>query len=188
MNHRTGRPRVYSIAPIEGFANPDVAFHAAWIAELRERVVDQIGGLPIDALNYVAGDTKLSVARLARHLAWGEASWMGRLGSPHTADALDRALTSDALSAFDADPAPAKSADELIAPIRRVADEITNPQLATMTDLDASILDDGTTVLGVLMHLEWHWVYHSGQIGLLQFERGHDYEWTMHRPMVPRRP
>ena len=35
------------------------------------------------------------------------------------------------------------------------------------------------TVRGVLMHLVWHWTYHSGQVGLLRRLWGHArYKWT----------
>ena len=46
MTHRTGRPRRYDLAPVLGYANASVALLSAWISELRERVIDQVIGLP----------------------------------------------------------------------------------------------------------------------------------------------
>jgi uncharacterized damage-inducible protein DinB len=38
------------------------------------------------------------------------------------------------------------------------------------------------TVRGVLMHLVWHWTYHSGQVGLLRRLWGQGrYKWTFDR-------
>ena len=185
MTHRKGRPRHYDIAPASGYADQATAFVAAWLAELRERVVDQISNLPPDALNYVSGPTKLSIARLVRHMAWGEVGWMTRTGAPQPAEDLAALLNTDALSGFETDPAPASSASELVTAVRRAAAEVVEPALRSAGDIDAVVIDDGTTLRGVLMHLQWHWTYHSGQVGLLQFEWGSDYEWTMHRPMSP---
>ena len=185
MTRRTGRPRRYDLSETSGFADPAVGFFSAWIAELRERVVDQIIGLPAETLNYVPGETKLSIARLVRHLAWAEVAWIRRVGAPEPAEDLAEFVETDALSGFGSEPAPARSAAQLITAVRRAASEIVEPALRRATDIDAEVIDDGTTLRGVLMHLQWHWTYHSGQIGLLQFDRGSDYEWTMHRPMCP---
>ncbi len=51
-------------------------------------------------------------------------------------------------------------------------------------DADAKLMEDGSSTRGVLMHLCWHWVYHSGHIGLLSFEAGYDYEWTVRKPLA----
>ncbi len=185
MTQRKGRPRRYDIAATSDYVDPEAGFAAVWLAELRERVVDQIRELPPQALNYVSGPTKLSVARLVRHMAWGEVEWMKKIGAPPPARDLALILETDALNGFRSDPEPALSAEQLITAVRRAAAEVVEPALRTAGDLDAVVIDDGTTLRGVLMHLQWHWIYHSGQIGLLQFEWGSDYEWTMHRPMSP---
>ncbi len=185
MTQRKGRPRRYDIAATSDYVDPEAGFAAVWLAELRERVVDQIRELPPQALNYVSGPTKLSVARLVRHMAWGEVEWMKKIGAPPPARDLALILETDALNGFRSDPEPALSAEQLITAVRRAAAEVVEPALRTAEDLDAVVIDDGTTLRGVLMHLQWHWIYHSGQIGLLQFEWGSDYEWTMHRPMSP---
>jgi hypothetical protein len=72
---------------------------------------------------------------------------------------------------------------ELIAVCRRVRDDVTLPYLKGVQDIDEARMGDGTTVRGVLMHLTWHWIYHSGHIGLVRLEWGSDYTWTIHRPL-----
>ena len=58
---------------------------------------------------------------------------------------------------------------------------IPPPALAVLEDIDAEI-DGGSrplTARGVLMHLVWHWTYHSGQVGLLRRQWGElRYQWT----------
>lgn len=188
MNTRKGRPRRYDVQPAAGYAVPEIAAAAAWLAEIRERVIDQIAGLPPEALNYVAGPTKLSVTRLARHLAWADAWYVSRMvgSTARPAADLQAFLEPDALAGFTDDPQPVESAEQLINAIRRVATEVLEPTLRAATDFDAVVLEDGSTLRGLVMHLAWHWVYHGGQIGLLQFECGYDYEWTTLKPIVPR--
>ena len=68
---------------------------------------------------------------------------------------------------------------ELIDLCRRVRRELTYPALQSLTDIDAPI-DDGQrtmTARGVLLHLTWHWVYHSAHIGLLRDLVGSGYTW-----------
>ncbi len=188
MEKRNGRPREYNISPAPGYKSEELGFRAAWLAELRERVIDQISWLPPNALNYVSGDTKLSIARLARHLAWAEATWFGKAGGPDPAADLAELLSVDALSGFSADPVPADSAEPLVAAIRRIGEEVAEPTLRAASDIDSVVLEDGTTMRGIVMHLECHWLYHSGHIGLLAFECGYDYTWRANRPYAPNPP
>jgi uncharacterized damage-inducible protein DinB len=61
-----------------------------------------------------------------------------------------------------------------------VRDEITFPALMTLENIDAVVPDQNRSMTprGVLMHLVWHWTYHSGQIGLLRALWGSGYNWT----------
>ena len=79
METRRGRERRYDMRPLEGLRNADVAYVAAMLDELRERVYDQVLPLPQAALDYVAGPTQLSAGRLMLHLAWAEMNWIDRL-------------------------------------------------------------------------------------------------------------
>jgi uncharacterized damage-inducible protein DinB len=62
---------------------------------------------------------------------------------------------------------------------RRARQEVTAPALAVLDDVDRVVPDPKRpmTVRGVLMHLIWHWTYHSGQVGLLRRQWGARYQW-----------
>jgi uncharacterized damage-inducible protein DinB len=177
---KTGRVRRYDQAPLAGFANPELASRAAWLRELAERVYDQIEDLPPEALDFSPGETLLSIGRLVLHLAWAEASWVSRLTGEIPSADLQRELNRGRLDDFGRPPAPAGTAAGLIAFCRRVQENFTAPALARVTDIDSSFEAGGRTVnvRGVVAQLEWHWAYHSGQVGLLRLLWGSDYQWT----------
>jgi len=177
---RLGRARRYDLAPVSGFVNRELALQAAWLQELAERVYDQIADLPREALDYVPGETRLSIARLVVHLAWAEAYWVSNLtGAPWPED-LKATLELGRLSEFQKPPVSAGSASELIGFCRRVQERYTAPALAPLTDIDRPFEAGGrmVNVRGVMAQLQWHWAYHSGQIGLLRLQWGSDYTWT----------
>ena len=46
-------------------------------------------------------------------------------------------------------------------------------------DLETQVTVGPFTCVGqVLRHLQWHWTYHSAQIGILRKALGHEYKWT----------
>ena len=182
---KTGRGRYYMINPIEGFSNRDAAISAAWMDEYRERVFDQIEDLPLEALNHEAAGTGLSIGRLVLHMAWAETLWIGRISGCEVPSDLAESLAPGSLEQFDKELESSPEAADLISLCRRVRDEMTIPGLKTVEDADAVCWEDGSTFRGVLGQLQWHWIYHSGQIGLLRYEWGSDYEWTMGSPMAP---
>ncbi len=184
MHTKKGRERRYDIAALDGFRDQAVGYFAAALDELRERVYDQVLHLPQDALDYVAGATRLSVARLLLHLGWAEMNWIRRLSGNDGPRDLRAALSAGALESFPKDPPQAGPSAALVALCHRVRDEVTVPWLRTVPDADAKLMEDGSSTRGVLMHLCWHWVYHSGHIGLLSFEAGYDYEWTVRKPLA----
>ncbi|MAH18622.1 MAG: hypothetical protein CL404_03220 [Acidimicrobiaceae bacterium] len=188
MTTKRGRGRSYIIDELDGFRNEDVARAAAYLDELRERVFDQIKDLPQDALDFEAGETKLSIGRLGLHLGWGELSWMKKLSAQtvQNTDDLSTALAPGSLKLFKEPPPKTEAAKGIVALCRRVRNEVTIPVLQGVEDFDESRVEDGSTVRGVITHLQWHWVYHSGHIGLISFEWGSDYEWTMAGPLVTR--
>ncbi|RKX72223.1 MAG: hypothetical protein DRP60_14035, partial [Spirochaetes bacterium] len=182
---KTGRGRYYRIKPIEGFLNRDVAISAAWMDEYRERVFDQIEDLPVEALNYEAAGTGLTIGRLLLHMAWAETFWIGRISGYKVPADLAAPLAPGSLDHFDKKPEKSPEADTLISLCRRVRDEMTIPGLVAVEDVDAECWEDGSTFRGVLGQLQWHWIYHSGQVGLIRYEWGSDYEWSMGSPMAP---
>ena len=185
MDTKKGRPRVYSVVPLEGFANREVAFAAAYMDELRERVYDQIVDLPQSALDFVSGETRLSIGRLGLHLAWAEVGWISRLSGSAPPDGIKGQVDPGALNLFGEDPPKTGAAGEIISLCRSVRDQVTLPYLRGVGDFDEVRREDGSTVRGVITHLQWHWVFHSGHIGLLRFEWGSDYEWTFAGSLAP---
>jgi uncharacterized damage-inducible protein DinB len=177
---RTGRPRRYGLPPLTGFANPELAGMAAWLRELAERVYDQIVDLPPEALDFSPADTKLSIGRLASHLAWAEAGWVSRITGEPIPRELQGGLDIGALTSFGEPPVPAGTAAELIGFCRRVQETFSHPALSRVADIGAPLEAGGRTVnvRGVVTQLQWHWTYHSGQIGLLRLLWGSDYTWT----------
>ena len=177
---KTGRPRRYGQPPLSGFANPELSAMAAWLRELAERVYDQIADLPREALDFSPEDTKLSIGRLTAHLAWAEATWVSRITREPIPEELRRTLDIGALTDFDKPPVPSGTGAELIAFCRRVQEGFTASALSGVADIGAALEAGGRTVnvRGVVTQLQWHWTYHSGQIGLLRLLWGSDYQWT----------
>ncbi len=177
---KTGRPRRYGLPSLPGYLNPELGAMAAWLRELAERVYDQIVDLPQEALDFSPPETKLSIGRLTAHLAWAEATWVSRLTREPIPGDLQGSLDIGALTAFDQPPVPAGAAAELIAFCRRVQESYTGPTLSRVADIGAPLQAGGRTVnvRGVVTQLQWHWAYHSGQIGLLRLLWGSDYTWT----------
>ncbi len=186
MHSKKGRERRYDVAALDGFRDQAVAGLAAALDELRERVYDQVLHLPQEALDYVAPSTRLCAGRLLLHLGWAEMSWIRRLSGKDGPRDLRETLSAGELESFAKDPPRTGPAASLVALCRRVREEVTVPWLRTVADADAKAVEDGSSTRGVLTHLCWHWIYHSGHIGLLSFEAGYDYEWTMRKPLAPR--
>ena len=177
---KTGRPRRYGLPSLPGFANAELSARAAWLRELAERVYDQIEDLPPEALDFSPRETMLSIGRLTAHLAWAEATWVSRLTREPIPEDLQGNLDIGALTAFDRPPVPAGTASELIAFCRRVQESYTGLALSRVADSGVPLEAGGRTVnvRGVVTQLQWHWTYHSGQIGLLRLLWGSDYTWT----------
>ncbi len=178
---KVGRPREYGIQPLTGFADETVAMAAAALDELRARVVDQIEDLPQDALTFVPEGTTLTIAALVVHLVWAEANWVERMTGVRqpddlrtTVDAAGRAVPAGEQVIPDLDAAA------LVALCEQVRDGFTLPALKNVTDVEAVLPEEDrpTTPWAILMHLMWHWTYHSAHIGLIREQWGSGYQWT----------
>jgi uncharacterized damage-inducible protein DinB len=177
---KTGRGRMYDISPIPDVPNRDIGYAVAVLNELSERVFDQISDLPQKALVFVPEGSYLPIGKLVLHLAAGEAGWMKRIsGKPLPSD-LEKDLAGGSRQDLLKPLASSKSASELIALCRRVREGVTKPVLSEFTDIDTEIEHERgpATVREGLMHLVWHWIYHSGHIGLTRLLWGSDYDWT----------
>jgi uncharacterized damage-inducible protein DinB len=179
---KMGRPRQYDLSPLPDFADAEIALAAAALDELRARALDQIDDLSARALASVPEGLTFSAGALVAHMIWAETGWIRRatgVDAPadirERLDPLGRALPTGERVAAEL------TAGELATYCRRVRDEQTVPALSRMSDIEAEVADPDrpTSVRGILMHLVWHWTYHSGQVGLLRDLYGADeYRWT----------
>ena len=177
---KVGRPRRYDLRPVAGFANRDVALAVAALDELLARVIDQFEDLPQDALDFAPEGTPITIAALVIHLMWAEMGWIERITGCAVPDDLRARLEPGSRVVKGEPVVVAEPATGLVALCRRVRSEITYPALATLADADV-VLEDGSrpmTPRAVLMHLIWHWTYHSAHIGLIRELWGSDYVWT----------
>ena len=182
LSIKMGRPRQYNLRPLPDFANGEIALAVAALDELRDRALDQIEDLSDQALAFVPEGLTFSAGALVAHMIWAETGWVRRatgVDAPadirERLDPLGRALPTGERVAAEL------SATELATYGRRVRDEQTVPALAPLGDIEAEVTDPDrpTSVRGILMHLIWHWTYHSGQVGLLRDLAGTDeYRWT----------
>jgi uncharacterized damage-inducible protein DinB len=178
---KAGRPRNYDLHPVMGFADQTVAYIVAALDELSERLFDLISDLPQDALDYVPKETTNSIAMLVVHLAWAEAGWVSRATGYPVPDDLEECLLPGQQDASGDLPVSSASTEELVAYCRAVRDRVTRPALASVGDIDAQLKTAGQlkSLRQVLIHVVWHWTYHSGQVGLLRrLWGGTRYRWT----------
>ncbi|MFN2108567.1 MAG: DinB family protein [Anaerolineae bacterium] len=179
-NTKIGRPRRYDLRPVTGFANADVALAVAALDELLERTLDQFEDLPQEALDFAPQGTPLTIGALVIHMAWAEMGWVERIAPASIPDDLRARLEPGRKVPKGEAVTSTETARDLAALCHRVRDEVTYPALAPITDAEAIIQDPQRplTPRGVLMHLIWHWTYHSAHIGLLRELWGSDYTWT----------
>jgi uncharacterized damage-inducible protein DinB len=180
---RPSRPRRYDLQPAAGWANPFAAYAVAALNELSARLFDLIADMPQEAMDFVPDGAGNTMAMLTIHMAWAEAFWISRItGHPIPPDLQPQILPGRQGPSGDLSPFSAP-ADQLIELCRRVRQELTYPALSTLHEVDAEIPDEQRpmTARGVLMHVIWHWTYHSGQVGLLRRLWGSRYKWTFDR-------
>jgi uncharacterized damage-inducible protein DinB len=180
---RPSRPRRYDIEPLPAFVHRGAAYAVAALDELRERLYDLITDLPQETIDFVPDGATNTIAMLTVHMAWAEAIWVANVTGTPIPSELEAPLLPGKQAPSGDLPPSSGSASELIELCQRVRDEITIPRLSTLNDVDAEI--PGTqrpmTARGVLMHLIWHWTYHSGQVGVLRRLWGSRYKWTFDR-------
>ncbi|MCU0521222.1 MAG: DUF664 domain-containing protein [Anaerolineae bacterium] len=179
---RRERPRRYDLQPPTdvAFSCAEIALGAAALDELRARVIDQIEDLPPEALSFVPDRTTLSIAALVEHLVWAELDWIKRASGAAAPDDLSAEVEVAGRAVPAGDCAPLDvGADVLVTLCHRIRDEFTVPALARLSNPEARLVVGGPalTLREVLLHLAWHWTYHSGQIGLLRELWGAGYGW-----------
>jgi uncharacterized damage-inducible protein DinB len=176
---KEGRLRRFDMKPDPGAADATIGYYIAVFDELSERVFDQISDLPAEALSFVPEGSYLSIGKLVLHQALDEAQMVARMAGAQVPPDLAEALGGADRKGLSVPLDPPPTAAELIAICRRVREEMTRPLLGPLTDPDAPVdVDHGPdTVRRMLMHLVWHWIYHSGHIGLTRLLWGSDYNW-----------
>jgi uncharacterized damage-inducible protein DinB len=183
MHDRPSRPRRYDIGPLPDFAHPGIALAAAALDELRDRLYDLVVDLPQEAMDYRPEGATNTIAMLTVHMAWAEAVWIANITGVPIPGKLEPYLLPGKQGPSGDLPPSSLSVSEGIDLCQRVRDEITLPRLLTLADMDREIPDRQRpmTARGVLMHLVWHWTYHSGQVGVLRRLWGSRYNWTFDR-------
>ena len=187
LGDKKGRPRRYDFVGAEGYSDAFAAYAVPVLDELLQRVVDQVDDLPSQAFAFTSAGSWFCLGWLPLHLAVSEYRQMQRLaaalGLP--VPELDRAVLSrieyGGLETSGAVPAEILQAPLLIDAMRRVRNHVTVPLARAISDSSRPIenAEKLSTPQNVLMHLIWHWTYHSGHIGLMRLEWGSDYEWVM---------
>jgi uncharacterized damage-inducible protein DinB len=177
---KSGRPRRYDLRPDADIANPEVAQVLAALDELSARLFDLTADLPQQVLDFVPAGATNSIAMLVVHMAWAEAHWVTLATQTPIPNDL-RPLLSAGKQGPSGELSPfSGSAAELLALCKDVRERVTKPALTPLQDVDVMILDSthAMMVRGVLLHVLWHWTYHSGQVGLLRRLAGARYQWT----------
>ena len=190
---KSGRPRRYDLYSDAGEQDPvtDLGQFVAALDELQHRVLDQISDLTQAALDFVPQGAANSIATLVIHMAWAEASWISTVTQTPLPSEVARRLQ-PGRQAASGDILPAsETVSGLMELCRDVRLRVTKPALAALRDIDEEVCVEpkSMTARGVLMHLVWHWTYHSGQVGLLRRLWGARYRWTFDdRLGAPRSP
>jgi uncharacterized damage-inducible protein DinB len=176
-----GRPRSYRLTGSSSFLDSGVSLFDSALGESAERLIDIVAPLSPEQIDLTVGTSRLSIARLVRHIVWAEAQWVAQLAGCAPATELAARYVDGNLAGFGSEPAAA-NADELCALIRELRYGWSRPALASIAELDAPPPGDPVgsgprTVREVLMHLLWHWTYHTGQVGLVGELAGSQYVW-----------
>ena len=127
----------------------DMSHELDHLQELRLRAQDLIEDLDETAL--VLENAGHSIQELYKHMIKAEVNWISKLGPQQTA--------------------------VIPGNIERL--EMFTRTACSRRDLHEVITLGSFVTLGdMLRHLQWHWTYHAGQIGLLRRAQDHNYKWT----------
>lgn len=119
-----------------------------YLAELRERAADLVLDLPDEVRASELHGH--SIYELYAHMLQAESGWVSRVAGVPVLDVAD--------------------ADEL--------KQFTETNLGGLR-LDSTVSVGPFINAGqVIRHLQWHWTYHSAQIGMLRRMHDHPYKWT----------
>ena len=175
---KSGRPRRYDISPPDGFAHPTVGAFAASLEELGLRFLDLICDLPKKAMVFLPEGGANSISMLGVNMIWAEAAWVSRIAGAEVSTEVDELVGRGRQGPDGTVPESTFSPKELEERWHAVHRGMTRPLLSGVTDPDSPVAGAAMTNLQALMHLSWHWSYHSGQVGILRRLWGAGYRWT----------
>jgi len=182
LDPKPGRGRRYDTPLPTGYPDRETAQMVAGLDELSERLFDLVDGIPTEALDAVPDGAGNSIALLVLHMAWAECHWISRGCAVEVPLELVSALApgQQAASGELDSQRLSTTAEELERLCRRVREEVTKPALQNGESLDQAFEGPGqmNTLRRLLLHLLWHWTYHTGQVGLLRRIVGERYQWT----------
>ena len=174
------RGRRYDFSPLPGFKNGEAAMMTAILEEAAERLFDVLSYTDATMLHFIPTGSYLSIATLAKHMAVCDAIQVQRISGKKAPDEMLALLGDASPGSLKNSKQGDETADGLVAAIRELRSSYILPNLATVEDIDTLIEPRGgiDTVRKILMHLIWHWTYHSGQVGLTLLQAGYDYTWA----------
>ncbi len=188
----TGRARRYPWRVDGNFESPEIEQQVALMGELIERAVDQLHDLPPQGLLFRPEGVWFSIAWLALHMSKSEheqirhllpvTDW-NALGQqpPQLGQELGERLQCGGIESPQPPPDSLADAAALAETMRSVYQEFTVPVCRRVADPDARLGESClfATPRDLIVHMNWHWTYHSGQIGLLRLQWGDEYVWTL---------
>lgn len=191
---KQGRGRVYPRTSGWDCPSREIDEQLALTGELVERVVDQVIDLPLDGLSFRPAGAYFSIATLVLHLAESERRQLSRVARAlSTVTAIDsnytlhprvnEALTHSHMLSDEAVPDEFLDGAFLGEVMRSVFRTVTVPVCQAISEPGSPLGEQSSfaTPREALTHMQWHWSYHSGQIGLLRLQWGDDYVWTMRK-------
>ena len=159
--------------------DPRIAQYDAALEEAALRLIDVVA--PLDSeVHFVPKPSNLSIARFVRHLVWGDTMWIPRLTEAPVHESIKNACADGSLPLFGQPPDSNGTARELVDLIRTLRSDYTTPALKRIPSIQDKVSGNSgpESVEQALVHLLWHWTYHSGQVGLIRELAGSDYTWT----------
>lgn len=174
---KSGRGRVYDYAVDVGRFGPYAA-QVAYLDEMAARCLDLVADLPAAVADAVPAGGTNSIHMLCLHLYWAERHWLARTVTGEALETEDLGrfvLPADWRGRAWGDVGAVLTTEreaQVKAPLARLA--AGELRFTPSAQFAAAGL--------VLEHLKWHWVYHSGQIGLLRRLLGPRYQWTFAEP------
>ena len=168
---KPSRGRRYELEPLQKLGG--LGLEVAYLDELSARTTDLIDGLPDEVINFRADGSPNSIGFLCLHMVHCEALWINRSLSNVFDDVIADICGPEPKNDLDT------TAEVLTEAMSRCRAEVFKPGIIGLINGDYSFSAPGPfeTIDGVLRHISWSWIYHTGQVGLLRRLAGESYRW-----------